>query len=93
MRVRLLSQHLRQWVGQRRQWLFDELYVASEKTGDARVNRILGVFPGLPGSVARELIAHASSAELALLNERVPLRFSEEIRWYFKQLKLNRVCE
>ncbi|WP_256736588.1 NEL-type E3 ubiquitin ligase domain-containing protein [Pseudomonas gingeri] len=92
-RVRVLSQRLRYWAGQRRQGLFDELYVASEKTDDARVNRILGVFPGLPGSVARELIAHGSSAELDLLNERVPLRFSEEIRWYLKQLKLNRICE
>ncbi|NWA28309.1 hypothetical protein HX870_27750 [Pseudomonas gingeri] len=92
-RVRLLNRRLRQWAGQRRQWLFDELYAAGEKTEDARVNRILGVYPGLPGSVARELIAHASSAELDLLSERVPLRFSEEIRWYLKQLKLNRVCE
>ncbi|WP_248764345.1 MULTISPECIES: NEL-type E3 ubiquitin ligase domain-containing protein [unclassified Pseudomonas] len=92
-RVRVLSQRLRQWAGQRRQWLFDELYAASEKTDDDRVNRILGVFPGLPGSVARELIAHANSAELDLLSERVPLRFSEEISWYLKQLRLNRVCE
>ncbi|WP_246356424.1 NEL-type E3 ubiquitin ligase domain-containing protein [Pseudomonas gingeri] len=92
-RVRVLNQNLRQWAGQRRQWLFDELYAASEKTDDARVKRILGVFPGLPGSAARELIAHANSAELDLLSERVPLRFSEEIRWYLKQLKLNRVCE
>ncbi|MCU1738274.1 MULTISPECIES: NEL-type E3 ubiquitin ligase domain-containing protein [unclassified Pseudomonas] len=92
-RIRVLSQRLRQSAGQRRQWLFDELYAASEKTDDDRVKRILGVFPGLPGSVARELIAHARSAELELLNERVPLRFSEEIRWYLKQLQLNRVCE
>ncbi|WP_040067766.1 NEL-type E3 ubiquitin ligase domain-containing protein [Pseudomonas batumici] len=93
VRTRVLSQRLRQWAAQRRQWLFEELYTASEKTHDARVNRILGVFPGLPGSVARELIAHARSAELALLGERVPLRFSEEIRWYLKRLQLHRVCE
>ncbi|WP_371315498.1 NEL-type E3 ubiquitin ligase domain-containing protein [Pseudomonas gingeri] len=93
LRIRILSQRLRQWAGQRREWLFEELYTASEKTDDDRIKRILGVFPGLPGSVARELIAHARSAELELLSERVPLRFSEEIRWYLKQLKLNRVCE
>jgi len=92
-RVRALGQRLRQWAGQRRQSLFEELYTASEKTDDDRVNRILGAFPSLPGSVAQELIAHAGSAELDLLKTRVPLRFSEEIRWFLKRLQLNRVCE
>ncbi|WP_191487995.1 NEL-type E3 ubiquitin ligase domain-containing protein [Pseudomonas sp. FEN] len=92
-RVRLLNQRLRQSAGQRRQWLFETLYAASEKTDDPRAKRILKVFPGLPSSVARELIAHGSSTELELLSEQVPLRFSEEIRWYLKQVKLNRVCE
>jgi len=92
-RVRVLNQKLRQSAGQRRQWLFDTLYAASEKTDDSQVKRILGVFPGLPSSVAQELIAHGSRAELDLLSERVPLRFSEEIRWFLKQVKLNRVCE
>jgi len=92
-RVRLLNQRLRQSAGQRRQWLFDTLYAASEKTDDPRVKRILGVFPGLPSSVARELISHGTSAELDLLGERIPPRFSEEIRWFLRQVKLNRVCE
>ncbi len=92
-RVRVLEQTLRQSAGQRRQWLFDTLYAASEKTDDTWVKRILGAFPGLPSSVARELIAHGTSAELDLLSERVPPRFSEEIRWFLNRVKLNRVCE
>lgn len=92
-RVQLLARKLRQSASERKQWLFDTLYAASEKTDDDRVKRMLKVYPGLPKSVAEELIAHGSSAELELLSEQVPLRFSEEIRWYLKQLKLNRVCE
>ncbi|NWB93126.1 hypothetical protein HX777_18905 [Pseudomonas agarici] len=92
-RVQVLSQRLKSWAAQRRQWLFDQLYAASERTNDPRINRMLEAFPGLPTSVARELIGHANSAELDLLSERVPLRLSEEIGWYLKQLQLNRVCE
>ena len=92
-RVQLLARKLRQSAEERKQWLFDTLYLASEKTTDDRVKYILKVYPGLPKSVAEELIAHGSSTELELLREQVPLRFSEEIRWYLKQVKLNRVCE
>ncbi|WP_225920012.1 NEL-type E3 ubiquitin ligase domain-containing protein [Pseudomonas vanderleydeniana] len=92
-RVHRLDQRLRQSAVQRRQWLFDTLYEASEKIDDIRRQRILERFPGLPSSVAEELIAHASSAELEQLQERVPLRLVEEIRWYLRQLRLNRVCE
>ncbi|WP_017905840.1 NEL-type E3 ubiquitin ligase domain-containing protein [Pseudomonas asplenii] len=92
-RSRVLAQRLRQAAEQRRQWLFDSLYEASEITDDAVEKRLLESFPGLPTSVAKELIAHANGAELEQLKERVPLRLAEEARWYLKQLRLNRVCE
>ncbi|SDT21381.1 C-terminal novel E3 ligase, LRR-interacting [Pseudomonas asplenii] len=92
-RLRVLEQRLQQSAAQRRQWLFDTLYAASERSDDARVRRMLESFPSLPVSAAEEIIANGRSAELELLNERIPLRFSEEAAWFIKQVKLNRACE
>ncbi|WP_416773351.1 NEL-type E3 ubiquitin ligase domain-containing protein [Pseudomonas sp. RHF3.3-3] len=92
-RARVLALRLRQAAAQRRQWLFDTLYEVSEMTDNALERRMLDSFPGLPRSIAEELISQASGAELEQMSERIPLRLVEEIRWYLKQLRLNRVCE
>ncbi|MGN8249781.1 NEL-type E3 ubiquitin ligase domain-containing protein [Pseudomonas sp. SMV7] len=52
------------------------------------------IYPGLPEPVIDELLRHASTSEIQLLNEgRMPSRMGQELRHYQQQVRLARACE
>lgn len=66
--------------------------MASAQLPDAEP--IMRAYPGLPATIADELVRSATANERGLLaSARVPLRLSEEIRVYLQQVRLARAYE
>jgi Leucine-rich repeat (LRR) protein len=74
--------------------LFEARYRAMSASQQAEAAPIMRDYPGLPATIADELVRNASVAELELLAKgRVPLRIAEEIRVYQQQVRLARAYE
>lgn len=82
-------------VRQQRSALFQARYQALQTSEEPEVSLIQRVYPGLPRSIAEELLRHASPAELEQLRveQRLPLRLGEEVRVYQQQVRLTRAYE
>ena len=82
-------------VRQQRNELFQTRYQALQASEVADVALLQRVYPGLPRSVAQEVLNHASPLELQqlALEQRVPLRLAEEVRAYQQQIRLTRAYE
>lgn len=69
----------------------------SETSGnqtDPSVEMIKRVFPGLSTSLATDLVRSANAFEVQQMKEgRVPLRLSQEARWYLREVRVNRAIE
>lgn len=66
----------------------------SENQTDPSVEMIKRVFPGLSTSLAADLVRSANELEIKQMkNERVPLRLSQEARWYLREVRVNRAIE
>jgi len=76
----------------RRAELFNREMVAGNVSSDASVQLIQRSFPGLPKLAAEEIVAHASSRELASMTStsRLPLRLAEEARHFVQKARVMR---
>ncbi|MEF9673665.1 hypothetical protein QNM99_21545, partial [Pseudomonas sp. PCH446] len=85
-----LRRKLAAQAANRRAALFDSHYRYRTQSENPAVAVIRRDFPSLPGSIAEELLRHASPPEYKLLVEarRVPLRLAEEARHYGRNLRL-----
>lgn len=90
-----LRRKLAAQAANRRAALFDSHYRYRTQSENPAVAVIRRDFPSLPGSIAEELLRHASPPEYKLLVEarRVPLRLAEEARHYGRNLRLGRAVE
>lgn len=75
--------------------LRDEFYALENQSREPLIRLIRRDFPSLPDSVARELLAGATTAQRnrMLTTRRVALSVAEQAREYQQQLRLNRVNE
>ncbi|MDB6144730.1 MAG: hypothetical protein JWP80_3774 [Pseudomonas sp.] len=82
-------------TGNARNEAFERLYSASEVTTDLHILVLCRDFPGLPTSVAEELIATSLPAERQQLLDsgHVSLRLGEAAAWHLRQTRLNRALE
>lgn len=94
VRTGLLRKKIAQLADAKRASLFDSRYRGLEVTREPRVQALIDTQPGLPTSVARELLRGASSAELKLIDRaRVPERLKELARWARQEVRLSRAYE
>ncbi|OLS58904.1 NEL-type E3 ubiquitin ligase domain-containing protein [Pseudomonas putida] len=75
--------------------LFDRRYQASFAPANPAQSVILRDFGGLPRRLVDELLAHASHAELTLIEaqQRVPPRLADEARFHLQNVRLARAYE
>ncbi|HCS42378.1 MAG TPA: hypothetical protein DIW52_06060, partial [Pseudomonas sp.] len=74
--------------------LFARLYQRSDVITQTKAAPVQAKFPGLPASVADELVQHADVSEWRELEDaKVPLRLAEEARRYAQVVRLNRAYE
>lgn len=74
--------------------LFAWIYRRNEAVHDAQAAPLLAGFPGLPVSVADELVRNADTHEWNELSAaRVPLRLAEEARRYLQVVRLSQAYE
>lgn len=72
--------------------LFNREIAAGDVSSDAHVQLIQRGFPGVPKLAAEEIVAHASSQELASMTStsRLPLRLAEEARHFAQKARVMR---
>ena len=75
--------------------LFNLILHVSENITSPSVALIKRVFPGLPVSIAADLVSSTNERETDQLTRqgRIPLRLAEEARWYVRELRVNRALE
>jgi Leucine-rich repeat (LRR) protein len=93
-RATTLRKKLAQTAARQRASLFGSRYRALERTHDAPIQKLLDTAPGLPLSVAIELMDTATSSELQLLQTAdVPKRLEDLARWAMQEVRLTRAYE
>ncbi|UNM17801.1 hypothetical protein K0P33_19785 [Pseudomonas sp. ArH3a] len=75
--------------------LFAQRYAAAESESAEALKLLKRAFVSLPDSIARELLSHASEAEMQMIeqHQRVPFRLGEEARYYQQEVRLARAYE
>ncbi|PHN20368.1 hypothetical protein AO240_22615 [Pseudomonas sp. ICMP 460] len=75
--------------------LFAQRYAAAESESGEALALLKRTFAALPDSVAKELLSHASEAEMQMIEQRkrVPLRLAQEARYYQQDVRLARAYE
>ncbi len=93
-RTAMLRKKLAQLADEKRAALFDSRYRGLEATPTPRVQALIDTQPGLPTSVARELLRGASREELQQIDRaQVPVRLKELARWAQQEVRLTRAYE
>jgi Leucine-rich repeat (LRR) protein len=93
-RATTLRQKLAQTAARQRTSLFDRRYRALEHSHNARVQTLLDTTPGLPLSVAIELVENASGVERQQLhNGEMPQRLRDQARQARQAVRVTRAYE
>ncbi|MEJ5903736.1 NEL-type E3 ubiquitin ligase domain-containing protein [Pseudomonas kermanshahensis] len=96
--ARLLDAVQRHQLHDQLPWLRDEgfeLHLQAQQAPPTADEALLQRdFPGLTVNVAREIIEHATEAQVEHLQarQRVPLALAEQARWYLRDTRLDRAC-
>jgi len=91
-RLASYQRRLLQLANEHRGELIENDLAAGNASSDSNVQVVQRLFPGLPKLVVEELLANASSEELAHLGQRsyLPLRLAEEARRYQQRARILR---
>ncbi len=94
VRVGALRKKLARIAQQQRAELFDSRYRGLEMTDDARLQKIIDSSPGLPISVAEEVMRSASGQELLELDRgNLAPRLIDQARWAAHEVRISRAYE
>jgi Leucine-rich repeat (LRR) protein len=94
VRARRLRKKIAHLADEKRASLFDSRYRGLEATHDPRIQALIDLQPGLPTSVARELLRGAGGPELKLIDQgKVPERLKTLARWARQEVRLARAYE
>lgn len=93
-RADALRKTLANIASERRNILFDARYRASEHSTDAASHALIDATPGLPTSVAREILRTATGEERQQLKQStVPKRLVQLSRWALEDVRTSRAFE
>jgi Leucine-rich repeat (LRR) protein len=94
VRTARLRKKLAALADEKRASLFDSRYRGLEVTNDPRVQALVDSQPGLPSSIAQELLRGANQKELQQLSlGKVPDRLKTLARWAQQEVRLTRAYE
>ncbi len=94
VRTSMLRKKIAQLADEKRAALFDSRYRGLEARHSPRIQALIDTQPGLPTSVARELLRGASREELKQIDRaQVPARLKELARWAQQEVRLTRAYE
>ncbi len=94
VRTATLRKKLAQLADEKRATLFDSRYRGLEAAPAPRIQALIDAQPGLPTSVARELLRSASREELRQIEQaRIPARLKQLARWAQQEVRLTRAYE
>lgn len=94
VRAAQLRKQLARQAQAKRASLFDSRYRGLETTDDPRQQKIIDSAPGLPTSVAHEVLLGASSQDLLAIDQgNLPTHLVERARWAAHQARISRAYE
>lgn len=93
-RTTLLRKRLAKSAEEHRAALFESRYGSRQYTREPHAQKIMDSAPGLPASIARHVLIHATGEELATLDaQKKPERLATLARTALEELRLNRAYE